>query len=181
MKDEDYRVIAISAASELYLEEALPVFKELVTLPLEELRKIKTVNCTNALFCTLNYSRKFYDHFSNLRTLLWQNSSNRSELANLLRLIADVEPNLDFDCFNNYIKVLYNSAEGEQNKINGLEFVLAGVFNKHGDSYCIDLAKRFKEKLPKEYQLLFYKALEQNPTPRFKPYLSDLKKILEIS
>ncbi|MBI2995501.1 MAG: hypothetical protein HYY52_02180 [Candidatus Melainabacteria bacterium] len=33
----------------------------------------------------------------------------------------------------------------------------------------------------KEYQLLFYKALAQNPTPRFKPYLEELKKILGIS
>ncbi len=34
---------------------------------------------------------------------------------------------------------------------------------------------------PKEHQILFYKTLESNGKQRFKPYLEELKKILEIS
>ncbi|MBI2996230.1 MAG: hypothetical protein HYY52_05935 [Candidatus Melainabacteria bacterium] len=180
MRDEDYRVIAISAASELYLEEALPEFKFLSTLSLKELRKIKTVNCTNALFCTLNYSSKFYDSFSSFYKQFLEDSSNSFELANLLRLISDKDPDFILSDLEKYIKMSFNADETEQNKTSGIHFVLSGIFKKYGDGYCIDLAKRFKENLPKEYQILFYKALEQNPTPRFKPYLEDLKTILEI-
>lgn len=182
MRDEDYRVIAISAAAELYLEEALPEFKFLSTLPLEELRKIKTVNCTNALFCTINYSHKFLSEFESFLFFVLDNSKDPHEINHVLSSITFVKPECILKDLEKYIqKFLNNDTKGEIDKITGLNLVLLGIFKRYGDSYCVDLAKRFREKLPKDYQILFYKALEQNPTPRFKPYLEDLKKILEIN
>ena len=180
MSDEDYRVIAISAASELCLEEALPKFKQLAGMPLEELRKIKTVNCTNALFCTINYSEKFICEFTNFLFSVLECSSDSHELNHTLSSITFVKPeNIQKDLEKFIIKSLDNDSREEENKISGMQLILSGIFEKYSDGYCIDLAKRFKENLPKEYQVLFYKALEQNPTPRFKLYLKEVKKVLE--
>lgn len=181
MRDEDYRVIAIPAAAELYLEEALPEFKFLSTLPLEQLRAIKTVNCTNALFCTINYSERFLSEFRNFLLYILKDSKDSHEINHILSSITFVEPEYILKDLEKYIQqsLEYDKRE-EIDKITGLGLILSGIFKKCGDGYCINLAKRFKEKLPKEYQVLFYKALEQNPTPRFKPYLEELKKILEI-
>ena len=80
-----------------------------------------------------------------------------------------------------YFNKLIPIRDKESDKLSDIVFMLSGTLKKYGDAYYIDLAKRFKENLSTEYQLLFYKALAQNPTPRFKPYLSELKKILDIN
>lgn len=179
MSDEEYKKLAIPAASKLHLKEALPGFKNLKELHLDELRKIKTADDSNALYCLSNYANEFYNEFKTHLINITDNSKDTFEITHALGIISRKEPDFILSNLEKFLRISFNDDEKEQNKIDSIVIILSGVFKKYGDSYCLELAKRFKSSLLKEIKLLYYKTISQYPT-RFKPYLEELKKIFEI-
>lgn len=180
LDNPDYSCDAIPVAAELGLPEAKEWFIQLSNRPLQEIRDIKTNEYSNGLYCLLNYMRDYNaNDFISTITKIVNESRDRLEVLRAMSVLAEIKPELALEKISNHIPMLLET-NSKQSKIISFTETTHGIFKKYGDGYCTDLAKRFKETLPKEYQLLFYKALEQNPTPRFKPYLSELKTILEI-
>lgn len=183
LDDPDYSCDAIPVAAELGLPEAKEWFLKLSEKPIEEMRKIKTNDFTNSFGCLFVYTEKHVDFLSYLKKLhsSTNNKLSFSERFSALCRIGEQEPEFILRDIEQFMTDSLSTKSSEQEKLTSLKFLTSGIFKKYGDGFCVDLAKRFKENLPREYQTLFYKALAQNPTPRFKPYLEELKKILEIT
>lgn len=181
LDDPDYSCDAIPVAAELGLPEAKEWFLNLSKKPIEEIRQIKTNSYINGLFCLLNYIKNnFDDLFSACLRKILLGSKDKDEVFGAISTFSHVKPEIAVEELIKFLPSILQEKKSENEILSSIKLITSGLFKNYGEGYCIDLAKRFKENLPKEYQVLFYKALEQNPTPRFKPYLEELKKILEI-
>lgn len=180
LDDLDYSCDAVPVAAELGLLEAKDWFIKLSKKKITEIRKIKTNKYTNALICFIIYASKDNSLINILKQITLESELLPNELFTASFNLSENDPNFILDNIEKYFTKLISERNKESDKLSDIAFMTSGIFKKYGDSYCIELAKRFKESLPKEYQVLFYKELAQNPTPRFKPYLEDLKKILKI-
>lgn len=180
LDDPDYSCDAIPVAAELGLDEAKEWFLKSSEKPVGELRAIKTNDFSNGLGCLILYSRKHIEFVSTLDELIDKKSLSNKEIATALMRLGELNPEVAIEKMKDYLPGILSECSELEGKTT-LSFLSSSIFSKYGDGYCIELAKRFKKNLPKEHQSLFYKALAQNPTPRFKPYLEELKKILRIS
>lgn len=181
LDDPEYSCDAIPAAAELGIVEAKDWFLKLTEKSVQELREIRTSDFTNGLGCLTVYAYKINELIPYLEHLISNNKVATDEKLSILDKIGNHNPDFILNSLEAFISEIVSYKGKEHEKITVIKFLTSGIFKKYGDGYCIDLAKRFKENLPKEYQLLFYKALSQNPTPRFKPYLEELKKILAVN
>ena len=179
MRDDDYKKLAIPAAAQLHLEEALPEFERLKLLGLDRLRRIKTADERNALYCLNDYANKFYTELNTHLMNVIDQSKDTFEITHALGIVSRSEPDLILNDLERFVRISFNDDEKEQNKIDSIVIILSGIFKKYGDNYCLALAKRFKNSLTPDVKLLYYKTISQFPT-RFKPYLNELKTILEI-
>ena len=180
LDDPEYACDAIPVAAECGIPEAKEWFLELSKKPIEEIRSVRTNDFSDGFGCLVVYAYKRNELIPYLEGLISTNKVALDEKLSVLDKIGVHDPDFVLNSIETYMHDIISYKKEEHEKLTAIKFLTSGIFKKYGDSYCIDLAKRFKESLPKEYQLLFYKALEQNPTPRFKPYLEELKKILEI-
>lgn len=178
--DPDYSCDAIPVAAELGLPEAREWFLGLSEKPMEEMRNITTNSYTNGLICFVLYASKSQELIRILENIILNNGLSTHELFVASFNVSENDPDFVLNNLGQILARLLPAREKESDKLTDISFTTSGIFKKYGDGYCIELAKRFKENLPKEHQILFYKALAQNPTPRFKPYLEELKIILEI-
>lgn len=179
LDDPDYSCDAIPVAAELGLHEGKEWFLNLSKKPPNQIRVIKTSNFSNALSCLILFSKKHPVFSDVLVNLIESKELTNSEIATALMRLGELNPEAAIEKMKNYLPDILSECSELEGKTT-LSFLSSSIFSKYSDGYCIDLAKQFKTSLPKEYQILFYKALEQNPTPRFKPYLEELKKILGI-
>lgn len=183
LDDPDYSYDAIPVAAELGLPEAKEWFLELSEKLIEEMREIKTSEYTNCLYCILNYFEKTKDdNFLDFTEKVLNQSKDKLEILRVLSVLAEVRPelSLELDKLPKYLPVIMES-ENEKERMTTLTIATSGIFRNYGDDYCINLAKLFKSTLLKNYHVSYYKALERNTKLRFKPYLEELKKILDIT
>ncbi len=180
ISDPEYAKCAIPTASELYLPEALSFFKNLSTRPLEEIREIKVCRYTNALYCLINYSSKNIDHFFNFLKDIISTSSVSHERCRSIDILSDTKTDYVLENNEFLFSRAFNLDTKLPNKLTAIKFLNSGILKKHGDSYSIDLAKRYKSSLSRENQILYVKALEEFTNGRFDNYLPEIKRILEV-
>ena len=179
LDDPDYSCDAIPVASELGLEEAKDWFLNLSKKSLEEIRNVKTNGYSNALYCFLNFILNQYDKvFLSFIKKILNESQDRLEVMRALSILSEVEPDLALEAIPKHIPLLMQ-VDNEESKKTAFQQITIGVFKRYGDRFCTELANKFKTNLSNEFRLIFYKSLEQ--ISRFKPYLEELKKILEIN
>lgn len=180
LDDPDYSCDAIPVAAECGIPEAKEWFLDLSKKSIEEIRNVKTNGYSNGLYCLLNYLRTHnINDFMEFTEKLLNESKDRLEILRAISILSDVKPELSLQKLPEYLPVIMKD-ESDKEIMTTLTISTSGIFKNYGDGYCIDLAKIFKSKLHREYYLLFYKALERNTISRFKPYLEELRKILEI-
>lgn len=180
LDDPDYSCDAIPVAAELGLEEAKEWFLNLSKRPIEEIRNIKTNDYSNGLICLVKFSSKHKDLYQFVKDLVQDPNAKASEKFVALYELGDNEPDFVLKDLEKHYEDVLTGDKVEQDQLTSISFITSGIFKKYGDSYCLELAKRFEKSLSKEIKLLYYKTLAQYQT-RFKPYLEDLKKILEIT
>lgn len=181
LDDPDYSFDAIPVAAECGILEAKEWFVNFSNKPVEEMRQVKTNGYSNGLSCFIIYASRDNTLINVLKNFISKNILLPNELFITLFNISENDPDFILNNIEEYFNKLIPTRDKESDKLSDIAFMLSGVFKKYGDNYCINLAKRFKEKLPKEYQTLFYKALKSNGKQKFHSYLEDLKNILDIT
>lgn len=179
LDDPDYSCDAIPIVAELGLPEAKEWFLSLTKKSIEEIRLVKTNDYINGLFCLLMYTMKHKEFTNFLKSLLDENLSV-TELNRILNCIAIHNPTFIISNYKSYTeKLLELWDEKRMGRRETLFYdFLCPALDKAGLEKCLDIAGKMKTEMPKDVQLLYYNSLKH--LPRFKIYIEELKKILEI-
>lgn len=179
LDDPDYSCDAIPVVAELGLPEAKEWFLNLSKKPIEEIRNIKTSDYTSGFGCLLRFSSEHNEFLPFLKEIISSSKLTPGEYSVVLNRISSLDPEF---ILSNYKEFLEKELIAWNETIGAKKHVIYGLFcpafDKAGLEKCLEIAKKIKNEMLTEVQMLYYNSLKQ--LPKFKPHLEELKKILEI-
>lgn len=180
LDDPDYSCDAIPVAAECGLEEAKEWFLNLAKKSIQELREIKTNDFTNGFGCLIHYANYHANLLIYLKDLVNGNSLTTGEKLIALNKISKHDPDYIVSNYKNFIEASFKVWDEEKMglKKHLIYNTLCEAFENSSLENCLSVAKKMKTEVSKDIQLLYYNSLKQ--LPKFKPYLEELKKTLEI-